>query len=105
MRRHPVGTFRELAREHLDVITTRQAEVTVVLREMHALSGERAKALNQLRAEYEGLFTAVIREGADAGVFTEPDILVTHAIPGMYNSVSMWFNPNDGLTARTGRPP
>jgi AcrR family transcriptional regulator len=96
----PVEKFRELAREHLDVITSRQAEVTVVLREMHSLNGDRAKKLKKLRADYEALFAAVLREGAEAGVFPEPDVLTTHAILGMYNSAHAWFSPRSGLTAR-----
>jgi AcrR family transcriptional regulator len=96
----PVEKFRELAREHLDVVTSRQAEVTVVLREMHALTGERAESLKKLRAEYEELFATVLREGAKAGVFRKPDVLTTHAILGMYNSVHVWFSPHARLTAR-----
>jgi AcrR family transcriptional regulator len=96
----PVEKFRELAREHLDVVTSRQAEVTVVLREMHALTGERAASLKRLRAEYEELFATVLREGAEAGAFRTPDVLTTHAILGMYNSVHAWFSSRSGLTAR-----
>jgi AcrR family transcriptional regulator len=96
----PAAKFRALAREHLDVVTGRQAEVIVVLREMHALTGERFEALRRLRAEYEDLFAAVLREGAAAGVFREPDLLTTHAILGMYNSTSAWFSHTSGLSAR-----
>lgn len=96
----PAEKFREFAREHLDVVTSRQAEVTVVLREMHALTGERAEALNELRATYEDLLAAVLREGAEAGVFHEPDVVTTHAILGMYNSVHAWFSPRAGRTSR-----
>jgi AcrR family transcriptional regulator len=96
----PVEKFRQLAREHLDAITSRQAEVTVVLREMHALTGQRASALIKLRAEYEGLFTKVLEEGAAAGVFGKPDILTTHAILGMYNSTYTWFSHSSELSAR-----
>lgn len=96
----PEEKFRELAREHLDAITSRQAEVTVVLREMHALTGRRAHALTSLRAEYEDLFTQVLQEGATNGVFVEPDILTTHAILGMYNSTYTWFSHTSELSAR-----
>ncbi|WP_432937314.1 TetR family transcriptional regulator [Kribbella sp. CA-253562] len=95
----PVQKFRELAREHLTVITKRQAEVRVVLREMQFLTGKRATALNKLREEYEGLFATVLKEGAATGVFSEPDIVTTHAILGMYNSTSAWFSPKAALTA------
>lgn len=96
----PVEKFRELAREHLEVVTSRQAEVTVVLREMHSLTGERAESLKRLRAQYEELFATVLMDGAEAGLFRHPDVLTTHAILGMYNSVHVWFSPRAGLTAR-----
>ena len=96
----PVEKFRELAREHLDVVFRRQSEVIVVLREMHALTGKHAVKLNALRKEYEDLFAAVLREGAEAGVFKSPDILMTHAILGVYNSTTTWFSPKSKLTAR-----
>ena len=96
----PIEKFRELAREHLDAVISRQAEVTVVLREMHALTGERAEELKRVREKYEALFTAVLHEGAQAGVFHEPDVVTTNAILGMYNSAHVWFSPRGGLTAR-----
>lgn len=95
----PVEKFRELAREHMVVISARQAEVTVVLREMNFLTGKRRSALLKLREEYEDLFTRVLREGADHGVFVEPDIVTTHAILGMYNSTNAWFHAGSGLTS------
>jgi AcrR family transcriptional regulator len=96
----PIEKFRALAREHMDVISSRQSEVTVVLREMHALTGERAEALKELRRDYEELFAIVLREGAAVGVFAEPDVLTTHAVLGMYNSSIAWFSPGAGLHAR-----
>lgn len=96
----PLEKFREWGREHLEVITQRQAEVTVVMREMHALTGERAMELVRLRDEYESLFTAILAEGAEAGLFDRPDTVVTHAILGMYNSPHVWFSHASALTAR-----
>jgi AcrR family transcriptional regulator len=96
----PTEKFRTLAREHLETLTSRQAEVVVVLREMHALTGERAERLVTLRAAYEALFTQVLEEGAAAGVVRgRPDVITTHAVLGMYNSATYWFQPGHGLSA------
>src|SRR5699024_4611127 len=37
----PLEKFRALARAHMETVAARQSEVLVVLREMHALTGER----------------------------------------------------------------
>lgn len=95
----PIEKFRRLAREHVTTLTDRQSEVVVVLREMHALTGERAARLNALRAEYEALFTQVLDEGAARGAFAAPDVVTTHGVLGMYNSATSWFTPGHGLSA------
>jgi AcrR family transcriptional regulator len=51
------------SKEDLRTIAERCDEVTVVIREMHALTGIRAKRLT-LRDECENLFAEVLREGA-----------------------------------------
>lgn len=96
----PAEKFRALAREHLASLTARQDEVTVVVREMHALTGERAEALKALRGEVEGLFLTVLAEGKKAGVFGPNDIITAHGILGMLNSTHVWFSHKTGhLTA------
>jgi AcrR family transcriptional regulator len=96
----PVEKFRELARVHVDVVTSRQAEVTVVLREMHALSGERATKLRRLRAEYEDLFFRILMAATDAGARGSPRTATSLAILGMYNSVHVWYSSRLGLSPR-----
>ena len=95
----PLEKFRALARAHMETVAARQSEVVVVLREMHALTGTRAERLKALRDEYEALFTGVLREGAKAGVFAEPDVITTHGVLGIYNSAPYWFSPSQDLSA------
>ncbi|HEY3471706.1 MAG TPA: TetR/AcrR family transcriptional regulator [Amycolatopsis sp.] len=92
----PAAKLRALAREHLRTIAARCAEVTVVIREMHSLTGIRAKRLKELRDEYENLFAAVLREGAAQGVFASADRVVVLGVLGMFNWTHVWLDAERG---------
>lgn len=92
----PAAKLRALAREHLRTIAARCAEVTVVIREMHALTGIRAKRLKELRDEYENLFAEVLREGAAQGVFASADRVVVLGVLGMFNWTHVWLDAERG---------
>lgn len=93
---HPVDKLRALAREHLDVVASRRAEVTVVMREMHSLTGERAEQLAELRDRHQDLFREVLREGVERGVFRSHDSVTVLGIMGLYNWTHVWFDPVNG---------
>jgi AcrR family transcriptional regulator len=92
----PAAKLRALAREHLRTIAARCDEVTVVIREMHALTGIRAKRLTALRDEYENLFAEVLREGAEQGVFAVADRVVVLGVLGMFNWTHVWLDAQRG---------
>ncbi|QRP43201.1 TetR/AcrR family transcriptional regulator [Amycolatopsis sp. FDAARGOS 1241] len=92
----PVEKLRALACEHLRTIAARCAEVTVVIREMHALTGKRAKQLTALRDEYENLFAEVLREGVAQGVFASADRVVVLGVLGMFNWTHVWLDTEKG---------
>jgi AcrR family transcriptional regulator len=89
-----VEKFRLLAREHLRIVAARMPEVVAVMREMHALTGERAAQVKQLRSEYEGLFETVLREGVEEGVFRSADRIEVLGVLGMLNYTYVWLDPN-----------
>lgn len=93
---HPVDKLRALAREHLDVVASRRAEVTVVMREMHSLTGERGEQLAELRDRHQDLFREVLREGVERGVFRSHDSVTVLGIMGLYNWTHVWFDPVNG---------
>jgi AcrR family transcriptional regulator len=96
----PLEKFRALVREHVCTLSDRRAEVTVVLREMHALTGERAQSLRELRATHQQLFAEVLSEGVEQGVFRSSDNVTVLAVLGMLNWTHVWFDPQHGpLTA------
>lgn len=89
-----VERFRLLVREHLRTLAERRSEVIVVMHEMHALTGERAVQLKQLRSEYEELFATVLREGVEEGVFRSADRIEVLGVLSMLNYTYVWLDPN-----------
>ncbi|MEV5177227.1 TetR/AcrR family transcriptional regulator [Streptomyces flaveolus] len=95
----PIEKLRALVREHLAALVARRSEVTVVMREMHALTGDRAERLKQLRDAHQNLFRQVLEEGVEEGVFRSCDSVTVLAILGMLNWTYVWFDPERGSLA------
>jgi TetR/AcrR family transcriptional regulator, cholesterol catabolism regulator len=93
----PVEKLRALAREHLAAVAARRAEVTLVMREMHSLTGTRAERLRALRDEHQELFARVLREGVEDGVFRTADPVAVLGILGCLNWTYVWFDPERGM--------
>lgn len=93
---HPVDKLRALAREHVETIAARRHEVTVVMREMHALTGKRARQLQKLRDDYQHLFAQVLQEGVDQGVFRAADPVTVLGVMGMFNWTHVWMDKEKG---------
>ena len=92
-----VEKFRALAREHLRTLAARRPEVIVAEREMHALTGIRARKLKKLRHEYQELFEAVFAEGVEQGVFRTAEPLEVMGILGMLNYTYIWLDPKGAV--------
>lgn len=57
-----------------------------------------------LRDEYEAMFEAVISEGMAAGEFVDGDPgVVTKAVLGSLNWISVWYRPRSGNASRRSR--
>ena len=93
---HPVEKLRALAREHVQTIAARRDEVTVVMREMHALTGKRARQLTKLRDDYQKLFAQVLQEGVEQGVFRNADHVTVLGVIGMFNWTHVWLDIEQG---------
>jgi AcrR family transcriptional regulator len=89
-----VEKFRLLVREHLRTLAARRPEVTVVMREMHALTGDRAEQFKRLRARYEQLFATIMQEGVKEGVFRSADRIEVLGVLSMLNYTYVWLDPN-----------
>ena len=93
---HPIDKLRALAREHVCAVAARRAEVTVVMREIHSLTGERAEQLKALRDQHQALFRQVLSEGVERGVFRTHDSVTVLGIMGLYNWTHVWLDPENG---------
>jgi AcrR family transcriptional regulator len=93
-----VEKFRLLVREHLRTLAARRDEVIVVMHEMYALTGDRAKELNLLRSQYEQLFAAVLREGVAEGVFRSAERIEVLGVLSMLNYTYVWLDPNGPIS-------
>ncbi|PXY28434.1 TetR/AcrR family transcriptional regulator [Prauserella muralis] len=93
---HPVDKLRALAREHVQTIAARRDEVIVVLREMHALTGKRARQLGKLRDEHQNLFARVLEEGVEQGVFRSADHVTVLGVLGILNWSYVWYDAEKG---------
>lgn len=93
---HPIEKLRALAREHVQTIAARRDEVTVVMREMHALTGKRARQLTKLRDDYQKLFAQVLQEGVEQGVFRNADHVTVLGVLGMFNWTHVWLDVEQG---------
>ena len=67
--------------------------------ELRSLSRERLSAILKLRAAYEKELRAILRDGAEQGVFAIDDVgLTAMAIIQMITGVIVWFRPDERLS-------
>jgi AcrR family transcriptional regulator len=95
-----VEQFRELVRVLLTTIETRGSEVTVYLREHHALPAESKEQIQQERDRIDALVDEIIQRGIDSGEFRDDlDIHLTRlAVLGMCNWSYEWYRPSGEST-------
>ena len=91
----PVGAdekLRLLARRLMQMIANRQAEIIVFYREWSWLSGERRAEVLAARDRFEGVWAALLAEGAAQGVFAERPPILVKGILGVINYSHLWFD-------------
>jgi AcrR family transcriptional regulator len=95
-----VEQFRELVRVLLTTIETRGSEVTVYLREHHALPAESKEQIQQERDRIDALVDEIIRRGIVSGEFRDDlDVHLTRlAVLGMCNWSYEWYRPSGKST-------
>ncbi|RBO93796.1 TetR/AcrR family transcriptional regulator [Nocardia puris] len=94
----PVDKLRALIRSHVRLIIRHRREVAVQLRDVGALTGERAAELQDLRDRVQRAWQRVLDAGHAAGVLRTADHVVTNSLLGMLNSVTLWYRPHGGRT-------
>ncbi|MGV9833602.1 TetR/AcrR family transcriptional regulator [Nocardia niigatensis] len=91
---HPVAKLRKLIHSHVRLIIDNRRAVAIQLRDGGALSGERARELQELRDGLQARWQQVIDAGQAAGVLRTADHVVTNSLLGMLNSVTFWYRPD-----------
>jgi AcrR family transcriptional regulator len=90
---------RELSRSMMEGMVDDLPTWTVFYRESHMLSGKLSREATVWRDRYEEVWTAIIRQGVEAGEFREIDPLAIKGILGMHNYAPVWVSPNGPRTA------
>ena len=97
----PADQLRDIARVILATVETHQYEVTVFLREEHALPEEARKSIVAERDKVDALIDSILQRGVNRGDF-RANIhvrLVRLAILGMCNWSYQWFRPNGTISS------
>lgn len=91
----PTQQLRDIVHVVLTVVETHQPEVTVFLRESHALPKESRKKIQRERDEVDVVVDGVLKRGIASGEFRKDlDVHLTRlAILGMCNWSYQWFRP------------
>jgi TetR/AcrR family transcriptional regulator, cholesterol catabolism regulator len=91
-----IEQIRGIIRVVLAAVGSRQAEVTVFLREPHAVPGNRKSAIQRSRDEVDAILDRILRRGIENGEIRparEPR-LMRLAIYGMCNWSYQWYRPD-----------
>ncbi len=94
----PVATLRRLIRSHVRLIVAYRRQVAIQLRDVTALTGERAAQLQELRDRIQGQWQRALDAGAAEGVLRTADHVVTNSVLGMLNTVVLWYRTHGGRT-------
>jgi len=94
----PIVQLRLMARVQLRQVADHHVEAVVWQREAHALTGEHAEKVQELRDEYEQMFASVIQAGVDQGLFRSADPIVAKGILGMLGYTYLWLRADGALS-------
>lgn len=84
---------------HIAFHIERRSQTHISNMELRSLSPERLTFILRLRTSYEKELRAILREGAEAGVFDLDDIgLTAMAVIQMITGVIVWFRPDERLS-------
>ncbi|MBH0776374.1 TetR/AcrR family transcriptional regulator [Nocardia bovistercoris] len=90
----PVDALRLLIDSHVRLIIEHRREVAIQLRDVTALTGERAAELQHLRDRIQNCWQRMLDAGHAAGLLRTADHVVTNSLLAMLNAVSFWYRPH-----------
>lgn len=95
----PVARLSAYVANHIAFHVARRHSTQLSNLELRSLSKERLTTILKLRSAYEKDLRAILREGAERGVFALDDVgLTAMAIIQMITGVIVWFRPDERLS-------
>lgn len=95
----PVERLAAFVETHIGFHIVRRHSTHVSNMELRSLSPEKLTQILRLRTAYEKELRAILRDGADSGVFAIDDVgLTAMAIIQMITGVIVWFRPDERLS-------
>ncbi|MEW5735023.1 MAG: TetR/AcrR family transcriptional regulator [Thermodesulfobacteriota bacterium] len=94
----PAAKLSEAISTHVAIITKEEVAGALKQQELILPPPMREKVI-AARDRYEAIFSEIIREGVEQGVFSTPDIrLSSIAILSMLNGIAKWYSPKGRKT-------
>ncbi|MFC9898309.1 TetR family transcriptional regulator [Nocardia sp. NPDC127579] len=90
----PITKLHKLIHSYVGLIIVHRREVAIQLRDITALTGERAEQLQDLRDDVQDCWQRVLDEGHAAGLLRTADHVITNSLLSMLNSVTVWYRPD-----------
>jgi AcrR family transcriptional regulator len=95
----PAARLSAFVDNHIRFHVARRHSTHVSNMELRSLSRDRLTHILRLRATYEKELRQILRDGAEAGLFTVDDVGMTAmAIIQMITGVIVWFRPDERLS-------
>lgn len=97
----PGDRLRAAVRSHVDVVAESPQRALVVFHQWRFLSGPNRARIVDKRGRYEQIFTGLIDDGVEAGVFSErlDRRVAVRGILGALNWTAEWYRPNGPASA------
>ncbi|WP_210211108.1 TetR/AcrR family transcriptional regulator [Borborobacter arsenicus] len=95
----PVERIRLLSRAMIGAVYNHRAAMTVCFREIHGLSGDRYRNVNQLHQDYQQLWADTVSMGVAQGKFRSIEKVAIKGLMGMFFYSFLWLNPEGPQTA------
>jgi AcrR family transcriptional regulator len=96
----PAARLSALVRNHCEYFLRHPHNLTVLNRDMGALTGQQREAIRALELDYLELIRGALRQGAAAGVFRRLDPTVAaFGLLGVLNTLDRWYDPAGRLGA------
>lgn len=96
-----VEKLRLLARHHVQTIVDHSDEVSIVVRDLDALTPHRRDEIRALQDRVEAIWQGLVEDGVRDGAFRTADRVVVRGILSMLNMVFSWYKPGGDLDPDT----